>query len=110
MQEKPFHKQIKSFVRREGRMTISQKEALADLWPSFGLEVEDGVLDLDKVFSKPKQVVLEIGFGMGQSLLEMAKHSPEVAFIGIEVHRPGVGALLAAMERDSISGCCLYIM
>jgi len=83
---------IRSYVIREGRMTPGQKRALDEQWNSFGLNLEDGQLDV--AFDKKADIVLEIGFGMGDSLFEMAQTFPEQNFIGVEVHRPGVGHLL----------------
>ena len=83
---------IRSYVIREGRMTPGQKRALDEQWDSFGLNLEDG--QLNAAFDKKADIVLEIGFGMGDSLFEMAQTFPEQNFIGVEVHRPGVGHLL----------------
>lgn len=97
--EKP-HRRIRSFVRRQGRMTDSQQRALDELWPKYGLEPGGELLNLDEVFGRSATRVLEIGFGMGDSLAEMALASPETDYIGIEVHRPGVGNLLARVEEQ----------
>ncbi len=86
-------------MRREGRLTAGQQRALDELWPRFGLEPEAGFLDLDAVFGRRAPRVLEIGFGNGESLAVMAKAAPETDFIGIEVHRPGVGRLLLLLEE-----------
>lgn len=75
-------------------MTPGQKRALDTAWPAYGLSVADGVLDLETLFVKPGPVILEIGFGMGDSLFEMAASNPHLNYIGVEVHRPGVGHLL----------------
>ncbi|WP_375057192.1 tRNA (guanosine(46)-N7)-methyltransferase TrmB [Zobellella sp. DQSA1] len=92
-------RKIRSFVRREGRLTKGQEKALAEQWPVMGIEYQARLLDLDASFGRSAPRVLEIGFGMGASLVEMAKAAPEQDFIGIEVHTPGVGAcLMAAAE------------
>lgn len=85
---------IRSFVLRAGRMTEGQQRAMDEIWPKIGLELSGGMLNLAEVFGREAPVVLEIGFGMGDSLVEMAKDQPEKNYIGIEVHRPGVGRLL----------------
>lgn len=85
---------VKSYVKREGRLTNAQGRALEQYWPTMGIDFEDAVLDLSDVFGRTAPVVMEIGFGMGKSLVEMAANHPEMDFIGIEVHRPGVGACL----------------
>ena len=85
---------IKSFVMRAGRMTEGQQRGLDQGWPKFGLELADGLRDFDQVFGRSAPRTFEIGFGMGHSTLLMAAAAPEQDFIGVEVHRPGVGALL----------------
>ena len=94
---------IRSFVRREGRITPSQQRALEKLWPQFGVDFVEGTrIDLEELFGAGVPVTLEIGFGMGVSLLEMARAEPGRGFLGIEVHRPGVGRLLAMLEREGV--------
>lgn len=91
---------IKSFVRHHGRLTAGQQHALDNYWYEFGLDFQAKMLDLSTLgdFSA---VVLEIGFGNGESLVEMAANAPETLFIGAEVHRPGVGrALMLAHEHN----------
>ncbi|BAZ92955.1 tRNA (guanine-N(7)-)-methyltransferase [Thiohalobacter sp. COW1] len=93
-------RRIRSFVRREGRLTPSQQRALDELLPRYGL-APDAPLDLDAVFGRAAPRTLEIGFGNGDSLATMAAAAPEQDFIGIEVHRPGVGHLLRLIaERE----------
>jgi tRNA (guanine-N7-)-methyltransferase len=94
--EKPRH--VRSFVRREGRITHSQQRALDELLPRFDVPL-DGTLDLDAAFGRSAPRTLEIGFGNGASLAKMASVAPEQDFLGIEVHRPGVGHLLLEIER-----------
>jgi tRNA (guanine-N7-)-methyltransferase len=89
---------IRSFVRREGRLTPGQERALEQLWPQFGIEDADTPLDLNACFGREAPKVIEIGFGNGASLAEMAKNQPDHDFLGIEVHRPGVGQLLNHIE------------
>ena len=81
-------------MRREGRMTPAQTDALRDLWPDYGIGDGTAPLDLDALFGRRAPRVLEIGFGNGDALLELAARHPEHDFLGIEVHRPGVGSLL----------------
>ncbi|MDY0049334.1 MAG: tRNA (guanosine(46)-N7)-methyltransferase TrmB [Halothiobacillaceae bacterium] len=94
---RPPHRPIRSFVRREGRLTVGQQRALDELFPRFGLP-GDTPLDLSAVFGRSAPVTLEIGFGNGETLAAMAAAAPERDFIGIEVHRPGVGHLLQRIE------------
>lgn len=101
-------REIKSYVMRAGRMTDGQQRGLDQGWPKFGLLLADGMQDFDQVFARQAPRTLEIGFGMGQSLLEMAQAAPEQDFIGIEVHRPGVGSLLNGLLTENISNVRVY--
>jgi tRNA (guanine-N7-)-methyltransferase len=92
------HRPIRSFVRREGRLTAGQQRALDTLWPRFGIEFSEKKLDLASIFGRLAPITLEIGFGNGDSLAAMAQAAPERDFLGIEVHRPGVGHLLQRIE------------
>ncbi|EOD80518.1 tRNA (guanine46-N7-)-methyltransferase [Grimontia indica] len=96
-------RKIRSFVRREGRLTKGQEQAMNDCWPTMGIDFEEKQLNWTEVFGNDNPVVLEIGFGMGASLVEMAKNAPEKNFIGIEVHSPGVGACLMAARDAGIT-------
>ena len=87
-------KSIRSYVVRAGRMTDGQKAAYEKYWPSYGLSLHDGHLDIKEIFGRDAPQILEIGFGMGGSLLQMAQAEPDKDFIGIEVHPPGVGRLI----------------
>ena len=89
---------IRSYVLRQGRITAGQERAFADHWPRYGLEVDDALrLDAPALFNDARDLILEIGFGNGDSLVQMAAAAPQAGYIGIEVHRPGVGhAMLAA--------------
>lgn len=92
---------IRSFVRRQGRMSPSQKMALDKLWESYGIDYERIPSQLELAFpSQQHPLVLEIGFGMGHSLLEMADQKPNHNFIGIEVHQPGVACLLKGLNKQ----------
>lgn len=94
---------------RAGRMTPGQQRGLDEGWPRFGLELDQSAqLNYRALFGRDAPVTLEIGFGMGQSLLEMAAAAPEQDFIGIEVHRPGVGALLAGLLREELDNVRVY--
>lgn len=88
-------RRIRSFVRREGRLTVSQERALQEHWGRFGLAVQpQQSLQWAGIFGRQAPVTLEIGFGNGESLLEQVCQNPDRDFVGIEVHRPGVGHLL----------------
>ncbi|MEI7192988.1 tRNA (guanosine(46)-N7)-methyltransferase TrmB [Pectobacterium brasiliense] len=96
-------RRIRSFVRRQGRLTNGQQLALDNYWPVMGVEYQTGLVDFNALFGRDAPVVLEIGFGMGASLVTMAAQHPEQNFLGIEVHLPGVGACLAAAQEAGIS-------
>ena len=101
-------REIKSYVIREGRITPGQIRALQDFWPSMGLEVEDGLLDCRSELTTKQPRVLEIGFGMGDSLFEMVQSEPKTSFIGVEVHRPGVGHLLRLAGEAEVTNLKVY--
>ncbi|MGQ0835871.1 MAG: tRNA (guanosine(46)-N7)-methyltransferase TrmB [Gammaproteobacteria bacterium] len=90
---------IRSFVVRGGRITDAQERALSELWPRYGIEFTPAPLDFDAVFKRRAPRVVEIGFGTGENLVALATTRPERDHLGIEVHRPGVGRLLLAIEK-----------
>src|ERR1700693_1582555 len=85
---------IRSFVLRAGRMTPAQERALTELWPSYGVDLSDGLLDLEAIFGRRAPRCLEIGFGVGEVIGSLAENHPQIDYLGVEVHRPGVGRLL----------------
>ncbi len=99
---------IRSYVLRAGRMTPGQKRAYDELWQQYGLDHADGQVDLDQVFGRAAGKVVEVGFGMGDSLVAMAKEAPELDFIGIEVHKPGVGRLLKLSADSGLGNIRVY--
>lgn len=99
--DRPARK-IRSFVRREGRITPGQQRALQELWPRYGLAA-DTPLDLAAIFGRSAPCTLEIGFGNGDALATMAGQQPDTDFIGIEVHRPGVGRLLQQLDEHKLT-------
>ncbi len=108
IESKQHLRSIRSFVMRAGRTTMGQEKALQDLWPVFGLELKDGLIDDQHIFGRQASTVLEIGFGMGESLISMASAAPELNFIGIEVHRPGVGRLLSRIAEEGLTNIRIY--
>ncbi|PHM64394.1 tRNA -N7-methyltransferase TrmB [Xenorhabdus stockiae] len=96
-------RRVRSFVRRQGRLTARQQHALDNVWPNMGVDYQPALQDMAELFGRDAPVVLEIGFGMGTSLVTMASQNPEKNFFGIEVHAPGVGACLASAEDENIS-------
>jgi tRNA (guanine-N7-)-methyltransferase len=101
-------RRVRSFVRRDGRMTDGQRRVLAELWPRFGLMLDAGQQDLSQVFGRPAHCTLEIGFGSGHSLLEIARAHPERDFIGIETYQPGIGTLLLGIEEHQLTNIRIY--
>ena len=96
-------RRIRSFVRRQGRLTKGQEHALENYWPVMGVEFSEDMLDFPALFGREAPVTLEIGFGMGASLVAMAKDRPEQDVLGIEVHSPGVGACLSSAHEEGLS-------
>ncbi|PTB85165.1 tRNA (guanosine(46)-N7)-methyltransferase TrmB [Pseudidiomarina aestuarii] len=101
--EDKYIRKIRSFVKREGRLTKGQASAIERNWAGMGLDYSGSRYDLKDIFGREAPTVLEIGFGMGQSLVAMAAAAPEKNFIGVEVHRPGVGACLHEAEANELT-------
>ena len=97
------HPRIRSYVLRAGRVGPGQARALAEIGPQFLLPYQPGELDLDKVFGRVAPRILEIGFGMGEGLAEIAAAHPENDYLGVEVHTPGVGALLKQLGERGLT-------
>lgn len=101
-QVKPL-RTIRSYVRREGRMTRAQQRALAQLWREYGIGDEPVVLDFAKIFGRGGPVEMEIGFGDGEVLCDLAQRYADTNYLGIDVYRPGVGSLLLKLKRQQIT-------
>ena len=99
---------IRSFVRREGRITPAQQRAFAQHWPRYGLDYTGQRRDLDRTFGRRAPRVLEIGFGNGEAMAASAAADAARDYLGIEVHRPGVGHLLNALAAASANNARLY--
>lgn len=104
--EKPHHR-IRSFIRRQGRATPSQKLALETLWDAYCLDPTQNY-NFDELFGRPAPLIMEIGFGNGESLAQMAEANPHLNYLGIEVHRPGVGHLLILLEQKELTNVRIY--
>jgi len=91
---------IRSFVRREGRMTPGQKQALTTLWPLYGMNTP---AELKLYLLEQKPLLLEIGFGMGDNLIHFAQHHLDWTIVGIEVYRPGIGSLLHQLQALALN-------
>jgi len=99
----PQRRRIRSFVRREGRLTAGQQRALDELFPRFGIEGGDTPLDFAALYGRDAPTILEIGFGNGDTLATIARNNPDNNYLGIEVHRPGVGHLLMRIEEYGLN-------
>ena len=104
---KPFtethdRREIRSFVLREGRLTPAQERAMRELWPQYGVDYTGATRDLHALFGHAAPVVLEIGFGNGDALLQTATNDPARDYLGVEVHAPGVGRALAGVAQSGL--------
>ncbi len=93
----------RSYRLRGVRITPAQQLARDTLWAKFGIEFRESILDLTKAFEKPQPVVMEIGYGMGEATWQIAKDHPEINYLGVEVHMPGVGKLMARIEEFALT-------
>jgi tRNA (guanine-N7-)-methyltransferase len=97
------HRPIRSYVRRAGRLTSSQQRALDELWPEYGIEFAPQLLNLDSIFKRAAPRVFEIGFGNGESLVQLAIDDPASDFLGVDVHDPGIGHCLIAAHDARVT-------
>jgi len=103
MTETKHLRKIQSFVKRSGRLSKGQSLGLNELWADYGINVDKTLLNFEEVFGNQSEVTLEVGFGNGDSLLEMAIHEPGQNFLGIEVYEAGVGRLVNEASKKSIN-------
>lgn len=106
--EKKFLRTVRSYMRRTGRMSMRQQQAYEQYWPYYGLDISNGFLHFANEFNREALTFLEIGFGMGKSLLSMAIQRPQHNFIGVEVHHPGVCSLLADMAEQHVNNIRIF--
>jgi tRNA (guanine-N7-)-methyltransferase len=95
-------RKVRSFVRRPGRITTGQQRALETLMPRWGIPFTDRQIDPVQAFGRDVRRVLDIGFGDGEALLTAAARFPDIDYLGVEVHDPGIGHLLALIERSGV--------
>jgi tRNA (guanine-N7-)-methyltransferase len=105
--EQSIPQRIRSFIRRQGRLTPGQQLALDNHWNTFCLDPKVDY-DFTQVFGREAPLFVEIGFGNGDSLAKMASANPDKDYIGIEVHTPGVGHLLMLLNEQGISNVRIY--
>lgn len=103
-----LYKPIRSFVERAGRIAPTHKNLVTNLWPKYGLALTHEQLKLAQVFGREAPLILEIGFGDGRSLLELAKSHPQKNFIGIEVYKAGIAKLLIGLHENKISNVRIF--
>ena len=96
-------KPIRSYVLRQGRMSQAQRRALETLLPRWGISFSPHLIDFGQTFGRAAPVILEIGFGMGETTAQIAAAHPTHDFLGIEVHSPGIGALLKQVDELGLS-------
>ena len=94
---------VRSYVRREGRMTVAQRRAIEKYWHAYGVEFSKTKLDLDLLFHRTAPKILDIGTGMGEVTALLAKTHPENDYLAVEVHRPGVGSLIRRIVHDGLT-------
>jgi len=99
----PIHRPIRSFVTRAGRVSVAQQRALDTLLPVYGISYRAERLDLDQAFGRQAPRILEIGFGMGETTAHIAAHHPEIDYLGVEVHTPGIGSLLKQIGEQGLT-------
>ncbi len=102
------HRPIRSYVIRAGRYTDAQKAAIDEHWDDFVVPYEERHFSTEELFGSANPLTVEIGFGMGDSLLEMAIANPERNFLGIEVHKPGVGKLLHGLAEHGVTNVKVF--
>lgn len=105
---RPANGFIRSFVRREGRLTSGQAHALSKLWPRYGLPAQGPAITPATLFGRVAPCILEVGFGNGEALLEQAQSHPEEDYLGIEVYRPGMGRLLRRADEAGIANLRVF--
>lgn len=98
-------RQIRSFVLRNGKMTNAQSKAVAELLPQYAVNIgeQQGVLDFAEIFNNQNPVCVDIGFGNGESILYAAEQYPQLNFLGVDVHLPGIGHLLMGLDKQALS-------
>lgn len=95
-------RQVRSFVLRAGKITMAQQKALDHLMPLYGIQYTNLSVDLNSIFCRKNPKIIEIGFGMGSATSKIALANPDLDYLGIEVHTPGVGSLLMEIEKYKI--------
>lgn len=101
-------RQIRSYIHRERKLTTAQQAKFAPLWEKYGISAKQEMLDYKQAFGRVAPCVLEIGFGKGISLLQMARNYPEFDYIGVEVYQPGIVTLCKALADENINNVKIF--
>mgnify|MGYP006051372263 FL=1 len=101
-------REVKTYVLRAGRMTAAQEKAYKELAPVYCIPFENKRINFVDIFGNTNPIIVEIGFGMGDATWQIAKANPNINYIGIEVHTPGVGKLLSEIQKNELKN--LYII
>jgi tRNA (guanine-N7-)-methyltransferase len=107
--KKEHHRPIRSYVRRAGRLTTSQARALQQLWPEYGLDYTDERFNFKRIFGRSAPITFEIGFGNGDTLVQLAEAAPDSDFVGVEVYEPGVGHCLMKAREAGVGNLRLVM-
>ena len=93
----------RSYRLRGVRITPAQQEARDNFWAKFGVEFQESQIDLESLFPKSQPIVMEVGYGMGEATWQIAKANPNLNYLGVEVHMPGVGKLMARLDEYELT-------
>lgn len=103
-----YRREIKTYVLRIGRMTAAQEKAYNELSPSWCIPFENKKLNFVDIFGNTNPIIVEIGFGMGDATVQIAEKNPNINYLGIEVHKPGVGRVLSEIKKRNLKN--LYLI
>ena len=102
-----YRRTVKTYVMRSGRMTAAQERSYNELAPAWCIPFENKKINFVDVFGNTNPIIVEIGFGMGDATVQIAQAHPEINYLGIEVHKPGVGKLLSEIKRRDLKNLCI---
>lgn len=106
--ENSFYRTIKTYVMRAGRMTSAQEKAYKDLSHIYCVPYQESAINFVDIFGNTNPIIVEIGFGMGAATIQMARENPNINYLGIEVHKPGVGRVLSEIRANDLKN--LYVV
>jgi tRNA (guanine-N7-)-methyltransferase len=103
-----MHKTIRSFVKRQRTLGITKQKIFEEMWPKYGLDVTSEKISPEKIFGRHAPLILEIGFGNGETLFSLAQKYPQHDFIGIEVHKPGIASFFSQFKNHHQDNVRIY--